>query len=105
MIISRINNKGGYIMKKKNNNKESLINCDVSNCLYNNSEEGMCLLNNINISSIGKGSECTDTSSTICESFENSGGIITDNVYEVSSEFIPDEDLYINKKEDALTII
>lgn len=66
------------------------INCDVYSCLYNNTEEGNCILDDLSISSLGRGSECEDSSSTICQSFERSGGIITDNEYEVSSEFIDD---------------
>ena len=69
-------------MKKK----KSKIKCDVTNCIYNNLDEGDCCLDKIKISSLGRGSECNNTSSTICQSFEKSSGIITDNEYEVCSE-------------------
>lgn len=62
------------------------ISCDVSNCNYNNIEEGECVLDKVNISCQCDGEKCTHTSSTICQSFDSSGGIITDNEYEVTSE-------------------
>ena len=71
--------------------KSRQIYCDVSSCIYNNRKEGDCSLKEVSISSMGRGSECDTSSSTICQSFEKSGGIITDNEYEVSSEFIPEE--------------
>ena len=71
---------------------KSKVLCDVSNCMYNNTEEGDCRLKELSISSIGRGSECCDTSSTICQSFESSGGVIPDNEYEVSSELSPEEE-------------
>jgi len=67
----------------KNKNK---ITCDVTNCNHNN-EEGECVLDEVCISCQCDGDDCTCTSSTICQSFDSSGGVITDNVYEVSSEF------------------
>ncbi len=74
-------------MKKK----KSKVKCDVSSCIYNNIEEGDCSLDKLKISSMGRGSECRTSSSTLCQSFEKSSGIITDNEYEISSEFIPEE--------------
>ena len=76
-FINNIN--GGLIMDK---NK---IKCDVSNCKYE--KEGDCTLKNVIISCSGSGRDCCDTSSTLCQSFVSSGGIITDNEYEVISEF------------------
>ena len=73
------------------NKNKSKVLCDVSNCMFNNQEEGDCTLKELSISSLGRGSECCDTSSTICQSFESSGGVITDNEYEVSSELSPEE--------------
>ncbi len=69
-----------------NNTKLNKISCDVSNCDYNNSEEGECVLENVCISCQCDGDKCHKTSSTICQSFASSGGIITDNEYEVTSE-------------------
>ena len=69
--------------KKKNNSK---IICDVASCNYNNEEEGKCTLENVCISCQCNKDECCDNSSTICQSFTSSGGIITDNEYEVVSE-------------------
>jgi len=60
------------------------IKCDVSNCKYE--KEGDCTLKNVIISCSGAGDDCCDTSSTLCQSFVSSGGIITDNEYEVQSE-------------------
>lgn len=62
------------------------ISCDVSNCNYNDTEEGECILDRVSISCQCDGDNCTHTSSTICQSFASSGGIITDNEYEVTSE-------------------
>lgn len=75
-------------MIKKNFNK---ISCDVANCTYNNSEDGECCLDNVCISCQCDGENCTHTSSTICQSFESSGGIINDNEYEVTSEMQKEE--------------
>ena len=71
--------------------KKIKIKCDVTSCINNNKDNKECNLFDLSISSLGRGSECDDYSSTICESFEKSGGIITDNEYEISSEFIEDE--------------
>jgi len=75
--------------KKRGNN--SKISCDVTSCDYNDSEEGECTLNNVCISCQCSKDECHNTSSTVCESFVNSGGNITDNVYEVTSEMEKEE--------------
>lgn len=83
------------------NKTKRTVHCDVSNCLYNDNEEGDCRLIDVSISSLGRGSECDEASSTLCQSFENSGGIITDNEYEVSSEFIP-EDYDIEIEEESI---
>lgn len=69
-------------MKKKKKNK---VKCDVTDCIYNNIEEGDCTLDKIKISYKNRG-ENTTTSSTICQSFERSSGVITDTEYEVCSE-------------------
>ena len=60
------------------------IKCDVSNCKYE--KEGDCTLKKVIISYSGSLENCNDTSSTLCQSFVSSGGIITDNEYEVQSE-------------------
>ena len=80
------------------NNNKAIVECDVSNCIFNNIEEGNCTLENLNISSACDGSVCDDSYSTICQSFESSGGIITDNEYEISSEFDPGYN-YLNEEE------
>lgn len=83
--------------KKKNNSGMKAnpnISCDVSSCDYNNLEEGKCCLNEVSISCDCSRNECSDTSSTICQSFESSGSPITDNVYEVASEFTIEETNY-----------
>jgi len=71
----------------KNKKKKNKIKCDVTNCIYNEIEEGDCTLNKVKISSMGRGSECNTSSSTICQSFEKSSGIINDNEYEVLSDY------------------
>ena len=82
-------------MKKR----KAKIKCDVSSCMYNDIEEGDCLLNKVKISSMGRGSECSTSSSTICQSFEKSSGVITDNEYEVANEFLEgEEDIPIEKE-------
>ena len=73
-------------MSKKNKNKEKTkVCCDVSNCLHE--EEGKCTLDDLEISCSCPGCDCSDTSSTLCQSFESSGGVITDTEYEIASEF------------------
>ena len=77
------------------------INCDVSTCLYNEKEKGKCILKDLYISSLNRGSECTSSSSTICQSFQNTGGIITDNEYEISNEFMEEGDDFWNTEKEA----
>lgn len=77
--------------KNKDNNVNSSINCDVSSCDYNNKEEGKCSLANVNITTDVNRDKCSDCSSTLCQSFESSGGVITDNEYEVNSEYEKEE--------------
>ena len=76
----------------------NIINCDVSNCIYNDVEEGVCCIDTLNISSSCDGKVCDDTSFTFCQSFESSGGIIGDTEYEVSAEFDPE---YEYKEKEA----
>ncbi len=82
-------------MKKK----KSKIKCDVSNCIYNNNELNDCSLDKIKISSMGRGCECNNSSSTLCQSFEKSSGVITDNEYEITCEIDPLENVYKAEKE------
>ena len=82
-------------MKKKKNK----IRCDVTNCIYNNIEEGDCTLDKVKISSMDRGSECSNASSTLCQSFEKSSGNITDNEYEVTCD-ISEEEKMIQKLEN-----
>lgn len=82
-------------MKKKKNK----IKCDVTNCIYNNVEEGDCSLSKVKISSIGRGSECNHPSSTVCQSFEKSSGIITDNEYEITCEISEQDNICKLEKE------
>ena len=69
---------GWHVIKKKK------VQADVSNCKFE--KEGDCTLKKVVISCDGSGSDCRDTSSTLCQSFVSSGGIITDNEYEVQAE-------------------
>ena len=62
------------------------IICDVDSCNYNNQEKGTCSLKSIKVSCTCDKSDCLTSKETICQSFENTGGPITDNVYEVTSE-------------------
>lgn len=71
--------------KKDKNRDKTKVCCDVTNCMHE--EEGKCTLDDLNISSSCRGCDCSDTSSTLCQSFESSGGVITDTEYEVASEF------------------
>ena len=81
------------------------INCDVKTCRYNNEEEeGKCLLNELYISSEGRGNKCMDSSSTICQSFEKTAGLINDNEYEVQSEQEVESDQIMNSKKKRSTI-
>lgn len=75
----------------KNNKVNTNINCDVTSCDYNNQEKGKCSLENINITTDVNRNKCNDCSSTLCQSFESSGGVITDNEYEVISENTEEE--------------
>jgi hypothetical protein len=70
---------------KKKNKEEIVINCDVKSCTNNNTEEGKCSLKNINVSARENRYLCDDASSTLCQSFKNSGSIINDNEYEIIS--------------------
>lgn len=75
----------------KNNKVNTNINCDVASCDYNNQEKGKCSLENINITTDVNRNKCSDCSSTLCQSFESSGGVITDNEYEVVAENTEEE--------------
>ncbi len=66
----------------QNNN----IICDVDSCDYNDSKEGTCTLKCIKVSCTSNRNNCQTSDETVCESFENTGSPITDNVYEVTSE-------------------
>ena len=82
-------------MKKKKNK----IKCDVSNCIYHNDPENDCSLDRVKISSMGRGDLCNNSSSTLCQSFEKSSGVITDNEYEITCEINPDENIMKLEKE------
>ncbi|MBQ6135494.1 MAG: DUF1540 domain-containing protein [Bacilli bacterium] len=69
-------------MKKK---KKIKVKCDVIECIYHDEEEGDCTLQKIKISHENRGKN-DNSSSTLCQSFEKSSGILTDNEYEVCSE-------------------
>lgn len=71
------------------NKDKTKVCCDVTNCLHE--EEGKCTLDDLNISCSCRGCDCNNTSSTLCQSFESSGGPITDTEYEVASEFDLDD--------------
>lgn len=65
---------------------EKKIICDVSSCDYNKINDKECGLFEVVVSCDGEKTECSDTSSTICQSFMNSGAVINDNEYEILSE-------------------
>ncbi len=67
-------------------NKKNTIKCDVDSCNHNNNEEGTCTLEKVNISCTCNNSSCSYPEETICQSFETTRGIITDNEYEVTAE-------------------
>ncbi len=62
------------------------IMCNVESCNYNNKEEGTCCLKTIQVSCTCNNKQCLSSKETVCQSFENTGSPITDNVYEVTSE-------------------
>ncbi len=62
------------------------IKCDVATCENNNFKEGTCILDKVSISCMCDNDKCHDTCSTICQSFKDTGAIITDCEYEVTSE-------------------
>ena len=62
------------------------IKCDVETCKHNNCEKGCCELEEVKISCTCNNDECKNCEETICASFENRGGPITDTEYEVDSE-------------------
>ncbi len=76
--------------KKKKNER---IKCNVESCDHNNKKDNCCELDEIEVSCTCKNDECCDCDETICSSFENKGGPITDTEYEVQSEIDEDEDM------------
>lgn len=74
-------------MGKKKSNSNSNIKCDVVSCDNNNYEEGTCTLEKVCISCSCSNDDCHDSCETICQSFKETGSNITDNEYEVVSEF------------------
>ena len=75
-------------MTKKKINKQ--IKCDVESCRHQNSEEGMCELEEIKVSCNCEHDECESNDETVCESFEN----INETIYS------DDEDIDIDDYED-----
>lgn len=60
-------------MSKKETNKLSRnqkINCDVSNCNYNNTKDSSCSLKQIKVSSNCNSEDTTNKKETICDSFD-----------------------------------
>lgn len=47
-----------------------IINCDVSNCKFNDNNNCKCKLDEINVSCDCKNDECTCKKDTICSSYE-----------------------------------
>ena len=74
-------------MSKKKTKSNSNIKCDVASCDHNNCEEGTCQLDKVDISCSCENDKCMDSCETICQSFEVTNANITDNEYEVQSEF------------------
>ncbi len=79
-------------MSKKNNSKDSKVKsndnimCDVASCENNNLEEGTCRLEKVSISCSCDNDKCHDSCETICQSFKDTSGNITDCEYEVCVE-------------------
>ena len=79
-------------MSKKNNSKDSKVKsndnimCDVASCENNNLEEGTCRLKKVMISCSCDNDKCHDSGETICQSFKDTSGNITDCEYEVCVE-------------------
>ena len=71
-------------MSKKKTNKN--IKCDVDTCKHNNKDDAFCELESITISCTCDNDNCECIEETICQSFENTAGEITDNEYEVNSD-------------------
>ncbi len=76
----------GGINMSKSKKKDPKIKCNVDSCQHNNCEEGICDLETISVSCTCNNDECCDCKETVCESFETTGGDITDTVYEVQAE-------------------
>ncbi len=57
--------------KKKNNCKSTKVKCDVESCKFQNDEEGICELEEVQISCDCDNDECGCNEETICESFES----------------------------------
>lgn len=73
-------------MSKEKTNKNKNIRCDVDSCKFNNCVDNYCELNSISVSCTCDNDKCENCEETVCASFENKGGPITDNVYEVQAE-------------------
>ena len=54
-------------------------------------EEGNNSIKKQDKKNMSRGCKCSTSSSTQSQSFKNKSGIITDNEYEITSEFIPEE--------------
>ena len=72
----------------KKNKKEIDNNLPKNN---NNKEEGNNSIKNQNNKNMSRGYKYSTSSSAQSQSFKNKSGIITDNEYEITSEFIPEE--------------
>ena len=72
----------------KKNQKEIDNNLPKNN---NNKEEGNDSIKKQDKKNMSRGCKCSTSSSTQSQSFKNKSGIITDNEYEITSEFIPEE--------------
>ena len=63
-LLDNTNYGGKFVMSKKK------INCNVVNCKFNDDEEYLCCLDDIEISCTCNNEKCKNKKETICNSFE-----------------------------------
>ena len=81
---------------RKNGTK---VYCKVSNCIYE--KEGKCCLDQVSIKCDGRGNDCFDSSSTLCDSFSSRGNPTNLN-YEFASENDSNISFDVSKKETMI---
>ena len=73
--------------------KKSTIKCDVESCKHQNTEEGLCELDEIKVSCECSNDDCKENQETICESFDCDEEVVD------SSNSDPDVDSDIDDEE------